>query len=421
MNPDRSKVEAFAGQVVTDIAAAFSGVMTNIGHKLGLYKAMAGAGWMSSDQLAEKTGTEERYVREWLNNQAAGGYVEYDPKTRGYNMPDEHIPVLADDDSPVFLVPALEVASSLWMDEGRVTDVFRTGDGIAWSDHHHRLFCGSESLFRPGYKAHLATGWIAALEGVSEKLAAGAKLADVGCGHGASTIVMAQAFPNSTVIGFDYHESSIETARQRAKEAGMNGRTRFEVASAKGYEEREFDLICFMDCLHDMGDPAGAARHARKREGRAQQCRAQPTPLAGRVHTDQRQIPMRLGGMHFAHRLENSEHLGVALRRDGVSDHRGQRLFVGFAAWRVPERTGREVRAVPGGTKLERTSAESLCKDRIMPEIAVRSRIQPADRRIIDERCGQRGQQPCLVAGVSDPDPASGMAGARLAIECLSV
>ena len=264
MNPDMSKVEAFAGQVVTDIAAAFSGVMTNIGHKLGLYKALAGSGWMTSNQLAEKTGTEERYVREWLNNQAAGGYVEYDPQTQCYSLPDEHVPVLADDDSPMFLVPALEVASSLWMDEGRVTDVFRTGEGIAWSDHHHRLFCGSESLFRPGYKAHLATGWIAALDGVSEKLAAGAKVADVGCGHGASTIVMAQAFPNATIVGFDYHEKSIETARRRAADAKMGGRARFEVASAKGYEEQGFDLICFMDCLHDMGDPVGAARHARQ-------------------------------------------------------------------------------------------------------------------------------------------------------------
>ena len=264
MNPDMQKVEAFAGQVVTDIAAAFSGVMTNIGHKLGLYKAMADAGWMSSEQLAEKTGTDERYVREWLNNQAAGGYVAYDSQTRRYNMPDEHVPVLADNDSPVFLVPALEVASSLWMDEDRVTDVFRTGEGIAWSDHHHRLFCGSESLFRPGYKAHLATGWIAALDGVTEKLAAGAKVADVGCGRGASSIVMAQAFLNSTIVGFDYHEESIETARRRAADAGMGGRARFEVASAKGYDEQGFDLICFMDCLHDMGDPVGAARHARQ-------------------------------------------------------------------------------------------------------------------------------------------------------------
>ncbi|MCT0249167.1 methyltransferase domain-containing protein [Synechococcus sp. CS-205] len=264
MNIDMSNVETFAGQVVTDIAAAFSGVMTNIGHKLGLYKAMAGEGWISSQQLAAKTYTDERYVREWLNNQAAGGYVAYDVETRRYNLPDEHVPVLADDDSPLFLVPALEVASSLWMDEGRVIEVFRTGEGIPWSDHHHRLFCGSESLFRPGYKAHLASGWIAALDGVAEKLAAGGKVADVGCGHGASTLVMAEAFPNSTIVGFDSHESSIATARQRAADAKSQGCVRFELASAKGYGEQGFDLICFMDCLHDMGDPVGAARHARQ-------------------------------------------------------------------------------------------------------------------------------------------------------------
>ena len=264
MNTDMSNVEAFAGQVVTDIAAAFSGVMTNIGHKLGLYKAMAGEGWISSQQLAAKTNTDERYVREWLNNQAAGGYVAYDVESRSYNLPDEHVPVLADDDSPLFLVPALEVASSLWMDEGRVIEVFKTGEGIPWSDHHHRLFCGSESLFRAGYKAHLATGWIAALDGVADKLAAGGKVADVGCGHGASTIVMAKAFPNSTIVGFDSHEPSIETARRRAADAKSSGCVRFELASAKGYGEQGFDLICFMDCLHDMGDPVGAARHARQ-------------------------------------------------------------------------------------------------------------------------------------------------------------
>ena len=180
MNPDMNKVENFAGQVVTDIAAAFSGVMTNIGHKLGLYKAMAGAGPMTPEELAAKTGTHTRYVHEWLNNQVAGLYVHYDGKTDRYHLPDEHVPVLADDQSPVFLVPALEVASALWLDEEKVSDVFLSGAGISWSDHHHRLFCGSEALFRPGYKAHLATTWLSALDGVEEKLKAGAKVADVG-------------------------------------------------------------------------------------------------------------------------------------------------------------------------------------------------------------------------------------------------
>lgn len=264
MNLDMTKVEQFAGQVVSDISATFSGVMTNIGHKLGLYKAMAGCGAMTSQQLAGKTRTHERYVREWLNNQTAGGYVVYDPDTNTYTLPDEHVPVLADEDSPVFLVPALEVASSLWLDEDKVSDVFRSGAGIAWSDHHHRLFCGSESLFRPGYKAHLTSGWIKSLRGVEAKLRAGARVADVGCGHGASTIVMAQNYPNSSFHGFDNHPESVETARQRASEAGLNGNVRFSVASAKDYADGDFDLICFMDCLHDMGDPVGAAQHARQ-------------------------------------------------------------------------------------------------------------------------------------------------------------
>ena len=264
MNMDMSKVEQFAGQVVSDISATFSGVMTNIGHKLGLYKAMAGAGPITSQILAEKTGTYERYVREWLNNQTAGGYVVYNAETNAYTLPDEHIPVLVDDESPLFLVPALDVASSLWLDEDKVADVFRSGAGIAWSDHHHRLFCGSEALFRPGYKAHLTSTWIKSLDGVEDKLKAGAKVADVGCGHGASTIVLAQEYPNSTFYGFDNHKESVEIARQRAKDAGVNGNIHFSVANAKDFSESDFDLICFMDCLHDMGDPVGAAQHAKQ-------------------------------------------------------------------------------------------------------------------------------------------------------------
>ena len=264
MNMDMSKVEQFAGQVVSDISATFSGVMTNIGHKLGLYKAMAGAGPITSQILAEKTGTYERYVREWLNNQTAGGYVVYNAETNAYTLPDEHIPVLVDDESPLFLVPALDVASSLWLDEDKVADVFRSGAGIAWSDHHHRLFCGSEALFRPGYKAHLTSTWIKSLDGVEDKLKAGAKVADVGCGHGASTIVLAQEYPNSTFYGFDNHKESVEIARQRARDAGVNGNIHFSVANAKDFSESDFDLICFMDCLHDMGDPVGAAQHAKQ-------------------------------------------------------------------------------------------------------------------------------------------------------------
>ncbi|KLN60785.1 hypothetical protein WH96_09915 [Kiloniella spongiae] len=256
--------EEFAGQVVSDVSATLSGVMTNIGHKLGLYRAMANAGEMSSSALAGKCNLSERYVREWLNNQVAGGYLLYNKSTQSYLLPDAYVPVLADQESPVFLVPALEVAASLWLDEAKITDVFRTGEGIPWGDHHHRLFCGSESLFRPGYKTFLVNDWISTLDGITEKLSDGARVADVGCGHGASTIVMAEAFPKSHFIGFDNHDKSIQTAQNRATEAGITANIDFQIADAQSYSTDQFDLICFMDCLHDMGDPIGAARHAAK-------------------------------------------------------------------------------------------------------------------------------------------------------------
>lgn len=264
MSINEAKLEEFVGQVVNDMAASMSGVMINIGHKLGLYKAMAGAGSMTPAQLAQKTNTHERYVLEWLNNQAAGGYVTYDPATRTYELPDEYAMVLANPNSPVFMAPGFDSVSSMWLDEDKVVDAFRTGRGIGWHEHHHRLFCGTEALFRTGYRFHLTTDWIPSLEGVDAKLKAGAKVADVGCGHGASTIVMAQAYPNSTFLSFDYHDKSIETARQRAEEAGVADRVRFEVATAKNFPGSDYDLVCFMDCLHDMGDPVGAAKHTRQ-------------------------------------------------------------------------------------------------------------------------------------------------------------
>ncbi len=261
---NEAKLEAFVGQIVSDIAASMSGVMTNIGHKLGLYKAMTGAGPMTPVQLAEKTNTHQRYVLEWLNNQAASGYITYDPQQRTYQLPDEHAMVLANEASPVFMAPGFDTISSMWLDEDKVVNAFRTGKGIGWHEHHHRLFCGTEAFFKTGYRTHLTTEWIPALAGVEEKLKAGAKVADVGCGHGASTIIMAQAYPNSTFFGFDYHDKSVEIARQRAEEAGVSDRVRFEVASAKNFPGSGYDLVCFMDCLHDMGDPVGAAKHTRK-------------------------------------------------------------------------------------------------------------------------------------------------------------
>lgn len=261
---DRAKVEAFADRVVDDIAAAMSGVMVNLGHKLGLYRAMAGSGPLTSDELARRTGLHERYVREWLNNQVAGGYLDYDPATRTYRLSEEHALVLAEPDSPAFLAGGFDMVSSLWLDEEKVAQAFRSGQGIGWHEHHPHLFHGTEAIFRAGYRADLAETWIPALDGVAARLKAGGAVADIGCGHGVSTIVMAKAFPQSRFVGFDYHPASIEIARQRAERAGVAERVTFEVASAKTFAGGDYDLICFVDCFHDLGDPLGAARHARR-------------------------------------------------------------------------------------------------------------------------------------------------------------
>lgn len=261
---DAAKLDGFSGQVVGDLAAAFSGVMVNIGHKLGLYRAMAGAGPVTSAALAARTGLNERYVREWLNNQAAGGYVGYDAAEKTYLLPDEHALVLAECESAAYMAQAFDAASSIWKSMDRTVAAFRNGDGIGWHEHDAGVFCGIESFFRPGYRANLTSKWIPALDGVEKKLRIGANVADVGCGHGASTIVMAEAYPNSTFYGFDYHTASIETARQRARDIGMGHRVAFEVTDAQGYSPVGYDLICFMDCLHDLGDPVAAARHARE-------------------------------------------------------------------------------------------------------------------------------------------------------------
>jgi ubiquinone/menaquinone biosynthesis C-methylase UbiE len=256
----QQKIEQFAGQVVTDLAAAMAGVMTNIGHKLGLYEAMAESGPISSEELARRTATDERSVREWLNGQVAGGYVLFDTNTNQYVLPPERAFVLANPESPAFLTPAFDVAASLWHDEDRILAAFRSGKGVGWHEHDCRLFTATEAFFRNGYRAHLTQTWIPSLSGVQEKLVKGGHIADVGCGHGASAILMAQAFPNSKFVGIDYHEPSIAVARQRAKEAGVADQIQFEVATpqvlADGKEK--FDLVCFMDALHDMGDPLEA-------------------------------------------------------------------------------------------------------------------------------------------------------------------
>jgi SAM-dependent methyltransferase len=260
--PDDARLEAFVHRAVGDMAATASGALTLVGHRLGLFRAMAGAGPLTPGQLAQRTGTVERYVQEWLNAQAAGGYVQHDAAARTYELPPEQQMVLAEPDSPVYLVGGYDVMAAIWADTERMAEEFRTGSGIPWHDHDPRLFQGTEMMFRPGYRTHLTKEWIPSLEGVEPKLRRGARVADLGCGHGASTIAMAEAYPRSRFVGVDYHEESIAIARRRAAEAGVEDRVRFEVASATELAGQEFDLICFFDCLHDLGDPVGAARRA---------------------------------------------------------------------------------------------------------------------------------------------------------------
>jgi 2-polyprenyl-3-methyl-5-hydroxy-6-metoxy-1,4-benzoquinol methylase len=261
---DQEKLEEFAGKMVVEAGAAVSAALIVIGDRLGLYRAMAGAGPLTSAELADRTGTNERYVREWLSAQAAGGLVEYHADERRYELTPEQALVLADDSSPACMAGMFQLISACAKDEPRITEAFRTGNGVGWHEHHHDTFEGCERFFRPGYNANLVPSWIPALDGVDAKLRAGGRVADVGCGHGASTIVMAEAYPNSTFVGSDYHAESIETARRRAAEAGVADRVSFEVAPAKEFPGEAYDLVCTFDCLHDMGDPVGAARHVRK-------------------------------------------------------------------------------------------------------------------------------------------------------------
>jgi SAM-dependent methyltransferase len=258
---DEAKVGTFVNQVLGELGATVNAALVVMGDELGLYRAMHGAGALTPGELAESTGTSERYVREWLNAQAAGGYVEYDPQERRYTLPDEHAVALADESSPFFMPGAFQLLTASLRDAPRITEAFRSGAGVGWHEHDHGVFEGCERFFRPGYAAHLVDAWIPALDGVEDRLRAGATVADVGCGHGASTILMAEAFPSSRFVGFDYHEESIEQARERARAAGVADRVRFEVSPAAGYPGGGYDLVTTFDCLHDMGDPVGAAQH----------------------------------------------------------------------------------------------------------------------------------------------------------------
>ena len=260
---DTDKLMSFVFRAVDEVGATLNTALVVMGDKLGLYRALAGAGPIGAAELARRTGISERYAQEWLNAQAAGGYVDYDPDSGRYLLPPEQTVALTDEDSPAYLPGFFQIALGSVIDSPRVTQAAKTGAGIGWHDHVADVHDGCERFFRPGYNAHLVAEWLPALDGVVAKLQRGARVADVGCGHGASTVLMAEAFPASTFVGFDYYKGSVETARNRAAGAGVDDRVKFEMAAASAYPGQGYDLVTMFDCLHDMGDPAGAARHVR--------------------------------------------------------------------------------------------------------------------------------------------------------------
>jgi ubiquinone/menaquinone biosynthesis C-methylase UbiE len=262
MTIDQDKLTELLGTFVTDLGAAIAAGNIVVGHRLGLYRSLADAP-ATTDQLAQRTGTDPRYVAEWLGGQAAGGYVSYDPASERFSLTAEQAYALADPDG-LCLPGAFMLALGALRAESQVTDAFRTGAGIGWHEHHEDVFTGCETFFRPGYVANLTSSWIPALDGVADRLAAGGRVADIGCGHGASTVLLAQEYPKAKILGSDYHQASIDTARKRAADAGVADRARFEVASAQTFSGTGYDLVATFDCLHDMGDPLGAARHIRQ-------------------------------------------------------------------------------------------------------------------------------------------------------------
>lgn len=259
---DEARLNEFMGKLVTDMGGAAMLANIILGEELGLYKAMADGQWLSPAQLAERSGCNARLLREWLSAHAASGYMEH--QDGNFRLPEEQAMALAIEDSPVYVAGGASVVAALYHDKDKLVAAMRGDGALAWGDHHPCMFSGTEKFFRPGYRAHLVAEWLPALDDVVDKLQRGARVADVGCGHGASTIVMAQSFPASNFVGFDYHQPSIEVANQRAGQAEVADRASFQRASAKDYPGNDYDLICFFDCLHDMGDPVGAARHARQ-------------------------------------------------------------------------------------------------------------------------------------------------------------
>ena len=263
MSIDESKLNELLGKMVNDMGAAAVAPLVVIGEKLGLYRALADHGPMTTEALAANTGTTERYVREWCAAQAGSGYITYNPDGHLFHLTPEQQAVFSDPDSPACMIGGYYALSSLYIDEPKVTKAFQTGEGVGWGDHSSCLFCGTEKFFRPGYEANLVSEWLPAMEGVVDKLERGAKVADVGCGHGVSTLIMAKAFPKTEFIGFDFHQPSVERAQELADESGLEN-LRYEVAAAKTFPGNDYDLVVFFDCLHDMGDPVGAANHTRQ-------------------------------------------------------------------------------------------------------------------------------------------------------------
>ena len=264
MEIDEARLEEFIHQFAGDFGVALHASTVVVGDKLGLYRALAELGPADATAIAAATNCDRRLVQEWLNAQFVAGYCEYSSESELYSLSPEQAAVLADPGSPAFLVGAMTIAASTAKDEEKIQEAFRTGDGLGWHAHHHDLFHGTERLFKPGYVANLVSEWIPALSGVDDTLRRGASVADLGCGHGSSTILLAQAYPTSTIAGFDYHQASIDIARKRAAEAGVADRVHFEVATAQDFPGRDYDLVCIFDALHDMGDPPAAARHIRE-------------------------------------------------------------------------------------------------------------------------------------------------------------
>jgi 2-polyprenyl-3-methyl-5-hydroxy-6-metoxy-1,4-benzoquinol methylase len=261
---DDAKLHQFVGQMLSDLGGAASVALVRMGDALGLYKTLHARGPMTTGELAAAAGVNERYLREWASHHAASNYLSYDPATQKFALPEEQAMVFAVDDSPVNMLGAFDAIVAFLGNQEKVQPAFKNGGGVAWGDQTSCLFCATARFFRPGYHNNLVANWLPALDGVVDKLQRGARVADVGCGHGWSTVLMARAFPDSEFIGYDFHPSSIEQAQAHADEHGVSANTRFEVATAKAYPGTGFDLVTFFDCLHDMGDPAGAAAHVRQ-------------------------------------------------------------------------------------------------------------------------------------------------------------